>query len=52
MSILCFVFNIHLSVSTYHACLFGDWLTTLRIIFSSSVHWPAKFMISMILIAE
>ncbi|EDL08860.1 mCG147268 [Mus musculus] len=44
--------NIHLSVSGYHVCSFCDWVTALRMIFSSSIHLPKNFMNSSFLIAE
>jgi hypothetical protein len=43
--------NIHLSVSVYHV-FFCDWVTSLRMIFSSSIHLPENFMKSLFLIAE
>ena len=45
MDILNFLCNIHLSVSTYHIFIhnsFGVWVTSLRMIFSISTHFPGK----------
>ena len=45
MDILNFLGNIHLSVSTYHIFIhisFGVWVTSLRMIFSISMHFPGK----------
>ena len=45
MDILNFLGNIHLSVSTYHIFIhisFGVWVTSLRMIFSISMHFPRK----------
>jgi hypothetical protein len=39
--------NIYLSVSVYHVWFFSDWITTLRMIFSSSIHLPKNFMKSL-----
>ena len=51
MGILNFLANIHLSVSIYYVCPFGSGLPYSEI-FSSSIHLPAKFMMSLFLIAE
>jgi hypothetical protein len=47
LGILSFWANIHLSVSVYHVCSFCDWVTSLRMIFSSSIHLPKNFMKSL-----
>jgi hypothetical protein len=47
----CFLANIYLSMSTA-MCVLCDWITSLRMIFSSSIHLPVKFMKSLFLIAE
>jgi hypothetical protein len=52
MGILDFLASIYLSVNTYHACLFWVWVTSFMMIFSSSIHFPAKFMMSSFSIAE
>jgi hypothetical protein len=45
--------NIHLLVSTYHTMhVLLVWVTSLRMIFSSSIHLPAKLRMSSFLIAE
>jgi hypothetical protein len=36
----------------YHVCSFFDWITSLRMILSRSIHLPANFMKSLFLIAE
>jgi hypothetical protein len=46
-----FLTSIHLSVSTYHACAWL-WVTSLRMVFSRSIHLPEHFMISLLLIVE
>ena len=52
LGILNFWTNIHLSVSTYLVCLFlCDWVTSLRMIFSGSIHLPVNFLKSLFLIA-
>jgi hypothetical protein len=49
LSISRFWANIQCSVTTYHG-LFCDWATSLRMIFSSSIHLPKNFMKSLFLI--
>ena len=45
--------NIHLSGSAYHPCVFFcDWVTSLRMITSRSIHLPKNFINSLLLIAE
>jgi hypothetical protein len=48
---LSFWANIHLSVSVNHV-FFCDWVMTLRMIFSRSIHLPKNFINSLFLIAE
>jgi hypothetical protein len=52
LGFLSFLPNIYLSLSAYHVCSFCDLLTSLRTIFSSSIHLPKNFINSLSLIAE
>lgn len=49
--ILCFISGIHLYVSIYYIC-FLVWVTSLRIVLSSSVYLPTNLKMSLIFIAE
>jgi hypothetical protein len=52
LGILSFWTNIHLSVSAYHVCSFVDWVTSLRMISSRSIHLSKNFINSLLLTAE
>jgi hypothetical protein len=54
LGILSFWTNIHFSVSTYQVSFFFlcDWVTSLRMIPSRSIHLPRNFINSLSLIAE
>jgi hypothetical protein len=46
MGVLYFMPNIHSSVSTLPCLSFWVWVTSLRMIFSSSIYLPEKFIVS------
>ena len=53
LGIRSFWVNTHFSLSAYHVCVFFyDWVTSLRMIFSSSIHLPKNFINSLFLTAE